>query len=285
MTRKKQNEKKPVFNGRRAYLPHSFFQNCIFAATRAVNNATVDKKTGFVVVTRANRAGDVVEIKSPTLLQARPDMGVFLAAIALFQKYVLRFEEENIPPGALCEYGAKFPLRELSELANISYKSGSGREVLEDSLFRLGKTDIKVTFADPSKHFGSRVFEIHNLFNYIIERRVGPGQSVISIMPSFALAPQTQYLYADAAIANRLTSDTARAIFWILICRQHIMATPAQLLELCGASGKRVDDWKRRRLIPALEELREYEYTYVQNKDKTFTIRRPGAQKALVSTN
>ncbi|NCC62829.1 MAG: hypothetical protein EOM12_18335, partial [Verrucomicrobiae bacterium] len=77
----------------KAKLPHPLVQNAIFEACRlSESRDSIDPGPGCkglrVIFTKTNIDGDVMTITAPRRLKANPDMGVFLAGVALAQKYM-----------------------------------------------------------------------------------------------------------------------------------------------------------------------------------------------------
>ncbi|WP_455595281.1 hypothetical protein [Cloacibacillus porcorum] len=271
-------DKKIINDGRRAYLPQPFFQSTIFIASRQ-RKVGEHRKNGLLVK-RQNKWGDIITIKSPLTLFCRPDMGVFLAAMALFQKYIKK--EPDFMRTHFCNasdksvWGAEFPVGELYDLTQTSSDRWSE---LEASLMAIGSTTISVHYADSHKHGGRVGFDIGGLWLWRREKRNGRLGSLLQLNPVKELVPDRNYLYGDALICNKLKSDTARSIFWALVCREHVKGRVENYAQFCGVEPNRIWDWNRRQFLPALDELQEYKYTIIHNDDDTVTIKRPAGKK------
>lgn len=260
-------------DGRRAYLPHPIFQNCLFAATRERKADEYRKRS--VTVERRNRWGDVLTIRSARTLFARPDMGVFLAVVALIQKngfQRLVGERDGVPSGRLASHFSLSALYDLTGMAR-----SRGRENLLVSLDTLGSVAVSIQYADPGKHAGRAALRLSTFWDLKIMSRKGRVGSTVDIYPAEFLVPQERFIWADAEICNRLRSDTARGIFWALLCREHMRGTAQEWKGLVGAGGDRIDKWTSRQLRPALEELAKHGY-HVAEDDDQILVRRPGVK-------
>jgi hypothetical protein len=259
----------------RAYLPHPFLQSCLFSLNRKLVRSVRGRQ--MFIQRRTNKFGDTVEIYSPFPLLVRPDMGIFLAVIALFQKKIRTvnvddFATEGIKNNPLGHYGADINLSDVYDLTGIV---SNHHNRLIESLRCMAWTSLKFTFADAEEHEGLKNFEVSGLWSYNLLTRKGRRGSILQLFPCDILLPWDHYLYADACICNKLKNDTARSIFWSLICREHVRANLEQLQLLTGCTRQRKDKWKNNQLEPALEELQNYGYKVIKNDDETYSINRP----------
>jgi len=272
---------KIAVDGKKAYLPHPLFQSTLFAATRTRKEGEY-RKNGLTIVSE-NKFGDTITVSAPRTLFVSPDMGVFLATVACAQKAGFRAlvdsETGEMEPFAKTE----FPMSWLYELTGISSK-GKGWYQLSTSLETLGHVGLSIRFSDKSafkRQKGKYSFIVTNFWNLFVEKRKGRKGSLVKLYPSLYLVPQEQFLWADAELCNKLKKDTAKGIFWQLICREHLTGTAEKWREWLGASEDwEVKFWKSRRLMPALEELAGHGYMVKENGDE-ITVARPSTKKVL----
>ncbi len=211
----------------KAKLPHPLVQNAIFAACKGgVEEPLVNPDHGedrSVVFKTVNAAGDVMLVVSPRRLKTNPDMGVFLAGVALAQKYMPTQTEEDWKN---VKINVRFPVREFYDLVapgDLRPRASKNRLWFEESLCTLAKTRVSVTFGDPGigKHGGNLRYQMQSsLWDYKfcpLRGRSG-GTIVLSILSDFV--PRDYYVWADAALCNRLESQVSREIFWQLIGRE-----------------------------------------------------------------
>jgi len=281
-------KKRPVTDGKRAYLPHPVFQSTLFAATRARQENEYRKRS--VVIERTNNFGDVLTIRSPRTLFTCPDMGVFLATVACVQK--AGFERVVRPSTGqeLSMLVSEFPLKWLYELTRIR-GDGKGWYQLLTSLETLGSVSISVKFANDTKNMerhGSKCsFVLDSFWSLRINKRKGRGGSIVEIYPSKFLIPTKSYLWADAELCNKLRSDTARGVFWQLISREHLAGTVEEWQSYLGARSWEPRVWKSLHLMPALEELANYGYNTKESINEQgaieIVVKRPMFNKVLHS--
>jgi len=262
-------------DGKKAYLPHPVFQSTLFAATRTRKEGEYRKNS--LTVVSENQFGDIVTIVSPRTLFVSPDMGVFLATVACAQHagFTIFVNSETGEQEPFMR--AEFPLSWLYELTGISGK-GKGRYQLLTSLEVLGHVGLSIRFSDKSaltRQRGKYSFIVDNFWRLSIERRMGRKGSIVKLYPSPFLAPKERFLWADAELCNKLKKDTAKGIFWQLICREHQTGTAEEWRKWLNASEDwEVKKWKHAQLIPALEELAGYGYTVKEDGDE-ITVARP----------
>jgi len=270
---------KIAVDGKKAYLPHPVFQSTLFAATRTRKEGEY-RKNGLTIV-RENQFGDSITISTPRTLFVSPDMGVFLATVACAQRAgfhaLVDAKTGEMEPFVKTE----FPMSWLYELTGISSK-GKGWYQLSTSLETLGHVGLTIRFSDKSsfkRQKGRFSFVVTNFWNLFVEKRKGRKGSLVKLYPSLYLVPQEHFLWADAELCNKLKKDTAKGIFWQLICREHLTGTAEEWRKWLNAGEEReTKKWKSRCLMPALEELAEYGYQVKENGDE-ITVKRPGAEK------
>ena len=280
----------------KAKLPHPLVQNAIFAACKGgVEEPLVNPDHGedrSVVFKTVNATGDVMLVVSPRRLKTNPDMGVFLAGVALAQKYMPTQTEEDWKN---IKINVTFPVREFYDLVapgELRPKASKNRLWFEESLCTLAKTSISVTFGDPGigKHGGNLRYQMQSsLWDYKfcpLRGRSG-GTIVLSILSDFV--PRDYYVWADAALCNRLESQVSREIFWQLIGREHFRIDVSTLSCLCGVSPQsRLDKWDRRALQPALEELSSCGYRIEREgtgTDSVYVLSRNAAKEKRKTAN
>ncbi len=261
-------------DGRKAYLPHPFFQNSIFLCTRARNPDEYRKRSVTVEVT--NRNGDIMTVRSARTLFASPDMGVFLAVVALLQKHGVHDLVDSVTGEVAGRVRSTFPIGELYDLTGMG--RSAARERLLTSLDVLGSVSLSVKYGltpeNLERHRLSLGFQMSSFWDLNIVPRKGRRGSIVELFPSRYLIPNDHNLWADAALCNALQIDTARAIFWALICRQHFCGTVAEWQKLLGSQYQALRNWRANHFLPALEELTKYGYK-VTEKSGLYTVRRP----------
>lgn len=279
------SDEKIVCDGKRAYMPHPIFQSTLFAATRVRRDGEYRKKS--LTIVRENQFGDTVTIFTPKTLFVSPDMGVFLATIACAQKagiyHLIDPKTNDEEPYSLI---SKFPISWLYELTGMA-SNGMGWYQLRSSLEALGQVSITINYNTTKKSFerhdGEAFFAVDNFWRVFIEKRKGRKGSIVRLSPSPVLIPRDYYLWADAELCNKLKSDTAKGIFWQLICREHLTGTAEEWRQWLNVSeGRDVKVWKSRCLMPALEELAGYGYRIKENEDKIM-VERPGVEPKRLS--
>lgn len=260
-------------NGRFAYLPHTLFQSTLFSATRE-RSENEYRKNHTVIVKKENEFGDTVTVKSPQTLFARPDMGVFLAVVGLVQKNGFEPLIGQVSGEHSGKLWSKIPITELYDLTKMGIGGrSSARERLLQSLVTLGATSVEVQYKNPDKHNGQRHFAMSQFWLSTVVPRKGRGGSTIEFIISPFLLPRKHFLFADAELCNSLKSDTARAIFWNLICREHFRGTVEDWRRIIGSQYKAVRNWKKDHFLPALDELSRHKYTIVE-RDGRYSVRR-----------
>lgn len=274
-------KKQPQPDGRKAYLPHPFFRNCIFGLSDNAKRLS----GGILRQDRLNKWGDRLRIESFTPIRI-DDMGIFLAAIALYQKSMSStintpVSPTHTQPMPMKREANNFPtlsnivgMFSASDLYYLTGRTSKKLDYLKNRLWALGSIDISIKYADPSKHGNIAVWERAGLWRYSYLQQRGRAGGTFTLNPIDELIPREKYLWADAELCNRLKSDTAKALFWALICRQHLRASAPELQRICGSEGARPRDFLNRRLLPAFDELRTNKYTIVHNPDNTFSLSR-----------
>lgn len=279
------SDEKIVCDGKRAYMPHPIFQSTLFAATRVRRDGEYRKKS--LTIVRENQFGDTVTIFTPKTLFVSPDMGVFLATIACAQKagiyHLIDPKTNDEEPYSLI---SKFPISWLYELTGMA-SNGMGWYQLRSSLEALGQVGIRINYGMTKesfkRHGKNSLFAVDNFWRVFIEKRKGRKGSLVKLFPSPVLIPMDFYLWADAEFCNKLRSDTAKGIFWQLICREHLTGTAEEWRQWLNAEGKwETKKWKSAQLMPALEELAGYGYRIKENEDK-ITVERPGVEQKRLS--
>lgn len=262
-------------NGKRAYLPHPFFQSSLFLCTRTRRPDEYRRRSVTVEVT--NRNGDVMTIRSARTLFASPDMGVFLATVALIQKHGFHDLIDSVTGETVGRVRSIFPIGELYDLTGMG--RSSARERLLTSLKTLGSVSVSVKYAktpdNMERHRYSDGFHMASFWDMNIIPKRGRSGSLVEVFPSKYLLPNKRSLWADAELCNSLKSDTARAIFWSLICRQHCAGTVKDWMGYLNAQRSSTKDWRYRSFLPALAELTGHGYS-VSEKDGIYVVKRPG---------
>jgi len=272
-------DKSIVADGRRAYLPHPIFQSTLFAATRVRRDGEYRKRT--LTIVRENQFGDSITISAPKTLFVSPDMGVFLATVACAQKagYYALVDPMTGKPEPILK--SEFPLSWLYELTGTS-SQGKGWYQLRSSLEALGQVSITINYdmtKENMKRHGRTMFAVDNFWRVFIETHKGRKGSIVKLFPSPVLLPREYSLWADAELCNKLKSDTAKGIFWQLICREHQSGTAEEWRKWLNAGeGREIKVWKSRCLMPALEELARYGYQVKEDGDE-ITVKRPATEK------
>ena len=275
---------KIAVDGRKAYLPHPIFQSTLFAATRTRKEGEYRKNR--LTIVHENKMGDRITISAPRTLFVSPDMGVFLATVACAQRAGFRAlvdaETGEMEPFVKTE----FPLSWLYELTGMS-SQGQGRYQLLTSLEVLGQVGLTIKFSNKSvfeRQSGRFEFIVNNFWSLFIESRKGRKGSLVRLYPSPFLVPQEHFLWADAELCNKLKKDTAKGIFWQLICREHLTGTAEEWRRWLNAGENwEVKKWKSARLMPALEELAGYGYTVKEDGDE-ITVARPSVEKKVLQS-
>jgi len=268
-----------VVDGKRAYLPHPIYQMTLFNATRARKKGEY-RKDGVTVVTE-NVFGDRAVIWAPKTLFTTPDMGVFLGVVACAQNAGIF---EMIGPHGPDPFSlfSEFLMSDLYAVTGMSSRGKSWYQ-LRSSLAALGEVSISVEYRcdkeNLRKHGWSSGFVMDHFWRMNIIKRSGRKGSLVRLYPSPFLIPHDYYLWADAELCNKLKKDTARGVFWQLICREHLAGTAEEWREWLNASdGRDLKVWKSRCLMPALEELAGYGYAVKENGDE-ITVSRPSSGK------
>lgn len=261
-------------DGRRAHLPHPLFQSAVFLCTRSREPDEYRKRS--MVRAFKNIFGDVVTIRSSRTLLACPDMGVFLATVALIQKHGFSELIDSATGETTHRVRSVFPISELYDLTGMG--RSSARERLLTSLEVLGSVTLSVRYAQTEKnlvrHRNFRSFEMSSWWDVIIVPRRGRAGSLVELYPSHYLIPTEKNLWADAELCNKIKNDTARSIFWNLIARQHYKGGVEQWRNLLGSQSQSLRKWEVNCLCPALDELAVHGYI-VSNEGKIYTVKRP----------
>ena len=263
------------FDGRRAYLPMEFFQHNIFSATRRSG-----EEEGSVVLTKGlNWKSDQVSIWSPKTLRATPDMGVFLAVVALTQRSVIEGSYKRADAVSQCYGYAEWGMKDLYNLTR-SMHGGEGPIILAQTIKMLGEMKITIRCADPCRHRNRSIIHYGPLWKTDIIPRKGPLGNLVRISPVRFLIPpfdesQESYQFAFADLCNILSSPTAKGIFWALLPREHLSAKPGQWGEIIGANNKDISRWCKTSFRPALDELVSKGYSVKEKDTGEIVIKRP----------
>lgn len=253
----------------KARLPHPLLQNAIFEACRlSESRDSIEPEPGCkglrVIFTKTNIDGDVMTITAPRRLKANPDMGVFLAGVALAQKYMGIPENlEDLP----LKVNVTFPITEFYDLVAPGDRramASKNRLRFDESLNTLAQTSIAVVYGNKGrkKHGGNTGYSMRSsLWDYRFNPLKGRGGGSIALAILSDFIPRDHYLWADAALCNRFGSAVSRQIFWQLVGRQHFKADVPALAEMCGLPPEsRLDRWYKRNLLPAVDELNSAGY-------------------------
>ena len=253
----------------KARLPHPLLQNAIFEACRlSESRDSIDPgpacKGLRVIFTKTNIDGDVMTITAPRRLKANPDMGVFLAGVALAQKYMGIPENlEDLP----LKVNVTFPITEFYDLVAPGDRratASKNRLRFNESLNTLAQTSIAVVYGNKGrkKHGENSGYRMRSsLWDYRFNPLKGRGGGSIALAILSDFIPRDYYLWADAALCNRFELAVSREIFWQLVGRQHFKADVSALAEICGLPPEsRLDRWYKRNLLPAVDELNSAGY-------------------------
>jgi len=261
-------------DGKLAYLPHPVFQNTLFLCTRTRNQDEYRKRNITVELTNTFR--DKITVRSARTLFACPDMGVFLATVALIQKHGFHDLIDSVTGETVGRVRSIFPIGELYDLTGMG--RSSARERLLTSLETLGSVSVSVKYAktpdNMERHRYSDGFHMASFWDMNIIPKRGRSGSLVEVFPSKYLLPNKRSLWADAELCNSLKSDTARAIFWSLICRQHYKGSIEQWRNLLGSKYQALRNWRRDHFLPALNELSRHRYTILEDEG-CYTVKRP----------
>ena len=281
MTGEKNNEKMlirayeiPEADGSRAYLPHPVLQATLFSIARDPLGRGRLSRQGGVATQFITRMGDEVKIQSARQLYCSPDLNTFVSVIALAQEAGIKqylLEDKTIPV-----YFSTFGLSDLYTLMNVSSRNRQG---ILSSIEALGGTQITIRFADPSKYRNQTTWSSGTFWQADIITRRGRGGSIVELTLSPWLVPNGKYLYVDAVNLNKLKQDTAKGIYWALICRQHLSGTAEQWQEVLRSTDRNVWRFTNERFIPACKEMENKQgYTWAKNLnsrgEEVFTVRR-----------
>jgi len=253
----------------KARLPHPLVQNAIFEACRlSALRDSIDPAPDFkamrVIFTKKNSDGDIMSITSPRRLKANPDMGVFLAGVALAQKYM------NIPDPAAelpLKVNVQFPITEFYNIVAPRPRraiASKNRLRFDESLNVLAQTSIAVVYGNKGqkKHGGNTGYSMRSsLWDYRFDPSKGRTGGTITLAILSDFIPRDYYLWADAAQCNCFESPVSRQIFWQLVGRQHFRSNVVALADICGLPAEsRLDRWYKRNLLPAVDELNSAGY-------------------------
>ncbi len=261
--------KKPYKKNLFARLPYPLLQNTLFRCSHFINS--LDNNNGRVTYKTTNKFGDEVIICSERHLSVSPYMDIFLATVALMQKYGFQTDEEN--PQRLY---STFPFPELC--AVIGAKKGFGfiKQNLPEHLKALGRTSFTVNYAEDSNDATRCVegtsFSIPFFWDVEIISRKGKLGNIVKIFPSEHFIPKKDYFKLDALLCNSLKRDASKAIFWHLIGRQHLKATVQDWYALLGSRASCIYRWKSDCFLPALKELAEFGYTIKKAQKNLYII-------------
>lgn len=243
-------------NGKRAFLPHPVFQSSLFSVARDpgidLNAQGRLARGGGVVLIHTNRFGDVITIEAPRRLYCNPDLATFLSVVALAQQAGIR--EYRLEGKTLPIYFSTFGMRDLYNLMGIPSKKGNR---LCQSMRAVGGTNITVQYAHPDKHSGLVSWVSGSFWNLDIISRRGKKGNIVELTLNPFLVPHAHYLYADAVDLNALKKDTARGIYWTLLCRQHLKATVTEWQEILLSTDSNIARFEDKSFVPALAELHE----------------------------
>lgn len=257
---------------KKAYLPHLFFRSCIFPATRAPMPRGAYSRNGKIYFQGKNNFGEEICVSAREPLRTCPDMGVFLAILALFQKYGAERLVGADTGQDSGRYMSSFPLSELYDLCRAG--RGKGRENVRHSLLILGGVSLAARFAGGDAFFS-------NFWSTKIEKRGRKG-ALATLYPLRFFIPgeeeKKECLYVNVAELNSLNLDTSRGLYWALIPRQHFAGTPDEYQKLIGGQ---TDTWQfeKRCLCPAFEELEKIKFNAAKNTDGKYIISRPKSTK------
>lgn len=277
--KKKPSQKKyriPEPDGKKAYLPQPLMQGMPFLLSRKWKKEGQEGK-GRSIIKRRNSWGDLMIIESRRPLLVSPDMGIFVAVIALCQHHGIRrlIEEDTGNPSH--RLVSRFPISELYEITGM--RRGQARIALLDSMECLGSTSISVRYAvnnNKSRHANKPRYSLTSFWDIFVDPRKGRAGSLVTLYLADAVIPRRTYLWADAGLCNRLRRDTARAIFWSLLSREHFGGTLVEWQQLIGGESGDIWHWRDRQFLPALEELASHGYDVRGDEnDGIYVVTRP----------
>ena len=252
-------------DGKRVWMPHPLLQSTIFAATRPDHTSQR--------IERINAFGDKIRIDSPRLLTTGTDLPVFLSTLALAQKNGIR--EGTLGGNTVCF--TQFPIAGLYELLGVDRRN---RAWLTQALYDIGRTSFLITYRDPEKHRGRYKWEAGQF--WIPSLTVGQGRngSTLQLQISRFLVPKPDvYLYAQLELVNALETDVAKGIFWVLICRESLRASPGEWQSLLGSNDRKLRQWRVKSFLPALEELATMGFSWRECEDGAVVVHRPGKKQ------
>ena len=237
----------------KCFLPHTLAQNALFTLARDPGvsfeeAARLIREGRGIAITLTNLKGDKVVITAPRQLYCTPDMGVFLAVLAAAQQAGIN--EYKIAGKTNPVYFTKFDMAALYEILDISSKKALWR-----SMSAVGATRIDVTYAKPSDHGEQQTWSSKSFWEMEYFPRRGKCGGHIEAMFAPCLVPQKHYLWVNAVELNRLRSDTARAVYWALLSREHWALTIADWKKVLRSTDPNERRWQAECFIPALREL------------------------------
>lgn len=262
----------------RCYLPHTLAQSALFALARDPG-CSFDEASRLIrcgagtEISFTNLKGDNVTLYAPRLLYCTPDMGTFLATIAAAQQAGI--SEYRLSSKTTPIYFSKFPVGALYEILAITSKKSNR---LWYSLDAVGATRINVEYADPVKHGNQPKWSSRSFWETEYFPRKGRSGGHIEMMLAPCLVPQRHYLWANAVEINSLKSDTARAIYWALLSREHWGLTVDEWQKALRSVDQNQWRWRDEYLIPGLRELENLGFVWEKRETRDgikYIVKRP----------
>jgi len=263
----------------KCFLPHTVAQSALFALARDPGvpfdeAARLIRVGGGNEISFANGKGDRVAIYAPRQLYCTPDMGVFLAVLAAAQQAGIT--EYRLPEKTTPLFFSKFAISSLYEILGMSSKKSSR---LWYSMDAIGATRISVEYARPEDHGGQAAWSTKSFWDMEYFSQKGRTGGHIEAMLAPCLVPQKHYLWVNAVELNRLRSDTARAIYWALLSREHWSLTVADWQKALRSTDPNTRRWKADCFIPALRELADQNgFAWVAKETRNgteYVVKRP----------
>ena len=247
----------------KAMLPHVIARVPLFTATRAPRARA---ETG-VTIERKTVWGDEVKIQTLRRLYCDLDLTTFLSVIALVQKHGI--SHYNLGDWDL--FLSSFSVPELYHLTNIPRQMS---EHLYESLRTLGATNLTIKFGDKSPVAQGKVWESKAFWEFQIKSRPGRAGNLLTLNVNPLLVPNERSLYADMEKLAKIRRPLSKAVFWVLLCREHYRGTLDDWKALLGVRDSKQIRWLEGAFIPALEDLEKIGYSWSMEEDKIRVSRR-----------
>lgn len=263
-------------DGRRIFLPHSLCQSTLFAVAKKTDSGFLlgdgsyfRRDPGGVLLKYTNSFGDTVTVTAPRMLYCSPDLPIFVSVVALMQKHGIH--EYSLRGKTSPVFFSKFPAHELYELMKVSSHHASR---LRDGIQIIGNTNVFVEYNNPENHGQHVKWSSGPFWSFESISRKGRAGNTLEFLLNSFIVPREHYLYSDAMVLNGLSLDVSRGIYWALICRQHLRGTVPEWQKVLLAPDANTLRWEKKRLVPALEELRSVGFMWSCDSS-VYTVTRP----------